>query len=1029
MRATHVRPADALAALVEAVREAKGGRLLDPVTVIVPTNAAGVTARRWLGANGGVAAVDMVTLYRLAESVAGPSLVADGRRPVSTPLVDLSIRAVLADAPGTFADVADHPSTVTALRDLHRELRIAGPEALRALAVSSPRGREAARISSLAAARLAADWYDEGDLLQRTSDLVDGGDHPAGLERVIVFLPQVARGLEADVLRALGRVGHVRLLLPLAGHEPVDAEMADFAERVDARVDPTPGASVPPRDSPPIVVSTTDADDEVRHAVRSIVDHVRAGVSFARIVVVWPSDRPYARLVEHHLDAAGIPWNGRPGTLVTERLVPRFLLDLLQVDRRGLRRRDLFDLLADVPVRGADGSVVPTGRWERVARDAGVVRAEHWQPRLARYAAAAHGRASRADSTEGSEARALARAEDAERLADFVHQLERDLGHPGATRAWSEWAEWCERQIAWRLGERVLGRLDEAERLAAEHTGRVLDRLRHLDAVSRPVRRSEFRAVFAAEFDVAPGRLGRIGTGVTIGSLSGTVALDAEVVIVLGGTDGLLPPAPVIDPLVADTDRRAAGLATSDARVRRVHRAFLTHLQTAPRVEIGAPRGDLRATTERLESRWIAAHAPDAVHRTVSSHHAGLVRTEFPAATSEHRLRHRVAAAATDPSLLLDVCDGDVAAERALRMRAARRSIELTVFDGDLSGVTIDHFTRPVSPSQLEAWPKCPHAYFVHYLLGVRPLDDTTDDLALSPIERGNVVHDTLDRFNHLVLSGELPQPGPDGWTTAHLQHLLSIYEEVADDFERAGRTGRAAHWYLDRATVRADLIEWFARDGATVADRAAEIISSELRFGGDGHVTLPLGDDRRLALHGWVDRIDRRRDGDLIVIDHKTGSASTYGHIAAGDPTEAGTRFQLPAYAAAALATAGAGDPLTTEVGVLAEYDFFAKGDYQRLGYTFDRSVWEQVATDLAHVVGGIESGLYPAVTGPPQFEFFISCRFCQPDQLGVHERFDEWERKRRDPRLGPWFPPADDLVDDLDEDAGPITGDEVAS
>ena len=28
--------------------------------------------------------------------------------------------------------------------------------------------------------------------------------------------------------------------------------------------------------------------------------------------------------------------------------MPRFLLDLLDVDRRGLRRRDLFNLLADV---------------------------------------------------------------------------------------------------------------------------------------------------------------------------------------------------------------------------------------------------------------------------------------------------------------------------------------------------------------------------------------------------------------------------------------------------------------------------------------------------------------------------------------------------------------------------------------------------------------------------------------------------------------------------------------------------------
>ena len=122
-----MRPGDALAALGEAVRAAKAGSPLTPVTVIVPTNATGVMARRSLGRNGGVAAVDMVTPYRLAELVAGPTLHDQGRNPVSTPIVDLTIRHVLADDPRSFADVAGHPSTITAFRDLHRELRIGRP--------------------------------------------------------------------------------------------------------------------------------------------------------------------------------------------------------------------------------------------------------------------------------------------------------------------------------------------------------------------------------------------------------------------------------------------------------------------------------------------------------------------------------------------------------------------------------------------------------------------------------------------------------------------------------------------------------------------------------------------------------------------------------------------------------------------------------------------------------------------------------------------------------------------------------------
>ncbi len=90
-----------------------------------------------------------------------------------------------------------------------------------------------------------------------------------------------------------------------------------------------------------------------------------AGVAFERIAVLWPGQRPYARLVEHHLTAAGIPWNGRPGTAVAERLAPRLVLDLLDIDRRGLRRHGFFSLVADVPPADPDGGFWPTAAWER----------------------------------------------------------------------------------------------------------------------------------------------------------------------------------------------------------------------------------------------------------------------------------------------------------------------------------------------------------------------------------------------------------------------------------------------------------------------------------------------------------------------------------------------------------------------------------------------------------------------------------------------------------------------------------------
>src|SRR5690606_24532234 len=101
-------------ALRDAVSAAKAGDALAPVTVVVPTNHVGVTARRLLasGALGGVAsggtgvaAVGFVTAYRLAELLGAASLAAAGRRPVSTPVIAAALRRALADDPGIFAPV------------------------------------------------------------------------------------------------------------------------------------------------------------------------------------------------------------------------------------------------------------------------------------------------------------------------------------------------------------------------------------------------------------------------------------------------------------------------------------------------------------------------------------------------------------------------------------------------------------------------------------------------------------------------------------------------------------------------------------------------------------------------------------------------------------------------------------------------------------------------------------------------------------------------------------------------------------
>jgi RecB family exonuclease len=985
----------AIDALRREIELAKGSDLLAPVTVVVPTNAAGVMTRRALGRLGGIAAVDMVTLYRLAELLGSPPLLAAGRSPVSTPVVDLAIRRVLVDVVGSWGEVADHPSSVVAVRELYRELRLAGPDARAALRRHSQRGRDAVDIVERTAGILRRSWYDEADLLAEATATASGA-LPRQLARTIMFLPQQARPLDLAFLRALGSGGDLRVVAALTGDTAADADIVAFTTNLDPAF--VPPAAPAPRLPEISIVTTTDADDEVRLAARAVLDAARRrGTPFERIAVLWPTERPYARLVEHHFDAAAIPWNGRPGTRLGERVVPRLVVDLLGLDRRGLRRRDVFALLADLPARGRDGDHLPVATWERISRDAGVARDDDWTVRLDAWA--------RREDDRGTD-----RGDHARELAAFVADLRATLGLADSSRRWREWSDWCVEQIDRWIGRRTLELLPEPERAAWEHTVRVLDRLRHLDGVSEPVTRAGFRSTFVAEFDVAPGRQGRVGDGVTVGALTGAAGLDIDELVVLGCVEGLLPAPPDPDPLLAESDRLAAGLPRAAAHADRQLRQLRSMLVTARRITLSAPRGDLRATTHHELSRWVRPYAEARPIVDLASHTAALSAAEFPVSPSEHRLRG-LAVHVRAGGTLGDESPGahDCVLRRALRLRAGRDADAVTEYDGDLSGAGVPPLGGPVSPTRLEAWVSCPHAYFVQFVLGVRRVEEPGEEVRITALDRGSAMHDALDRFHRAVLDGTLPQPGPSGWSDEHLDALAAIFDEVGAEVEHSGRSGRPASWAIERAAMRADLLEWMRRDASVVGSRGTQVLSSEQRFGDDGSITVALGGGRVLALQGSIDRVDVGPTGELYVVDHKTGGLRNYQGLGADDPTLGGARLQLPAYAAAAAAIAGRADAL-----VHAEYSFFDKGRYERVGYTFTPEVWTRVGGELAAVVAGIESGLYPNRPERPGWVPFTACHFCDPDGLGTAERWAEWERKRHDPRLSSWFGEADEADED---------------
>jgi ATP-dependent helicase/nuclease subunit B len=1098
----------AFAALADAVAEAKRDDPLAPVQVVVPTNAAGVQARRWLGTHGvggrpGVAGIGVLTLYRLAELLGAPALAAAGRRPVSDSVVAAAYRAVLPTDAGHFAPVAGHAGTVPALVEAHRLLRrLAGDDpddaraALAAVATTGLTARETVRLHRAAWARLAPAWFDEADLLRAA---ITAANDPAVALRavpgaVVVWCPQEAAPGAVGLLGALAAHRPVTVVLGRCGRTPGGAPDRDpgrdtgghqGADDPDAavvaalaRLDPPTGGPAPAWSLPPwSEVSVTDADEEAREVTRAVLAATREGVPFARIAVLLPTEVPYARLVAEHLGAAGIPAHVIGTRRPDERLAGRFCLGLLDVHRRGWRRRELFALLAGTPLR-VEGRPAPVTIWERLARDAGIGAgateyaarvAHHIDQRVARArgrddadapapdapapdapapdapapdapapdapapdvpapdvpAPDVSGTPATSDAPRGPDAPggpespggpAAADAlrdrleRDARPFLGFVHSVHDTLA--GSRPTWDALAAAVRRLLHTHLGDDD-GRAGwpAAERVAARRVEAVLDRLAALAAVEPTCDLDTFTDALAAELADDTGREGRLGTGVLVAPLSAAVGLDADVVVVVGLAEGVAPHPVRDDALLPDRSRAVTGgrlplAADGPARSTRWFLAALAAVAPHGRAVLVRPRGDLRASTARLPSRWLVALGEPTVPTTAwPSAMARLATIVDPVSAHEHRLAVVARDPADGPRRLAAV---DAALARSRALVAARAEPRLTPYDGDVSGLLADldatdppaagavrdrlvHAHR--SPTALGAFAANPFDTFVRQVLGVRPIEDPEAGLTLSALDAGNLLHAVFETFlQRRIDTGRVPTPDA-AWDDEARRELLGDFATIADGFAAAGSTGHPRLWRRRRRALQAATLAWLDSDSERRRSLRATPVACELGYAG----TYRLPDGRGLPLRGFVDRVDRTDSGGLVVVDYKTGRSDEFRTLSAASPVDGGRQLQLCVYGVAARDRLG-----PPGAAVRSEYRFVGPRSADPIGYPLDDDVLAVFDATLTVLFDTISAGLFPMV--PPEQDLPSQVRrpsVVDPDRLGAARWRRRWERTRHDPRL----------------------------
>lgn len=989
--------ADALDVLRKAVAQAKADDPMRRVTILVPSNLAGVVARRSLASglragHPGVAALEISTLDRLAERWAAPRM--DQRRPIAPSALAGAWRTALRDKPSLFADVAEHPATVQALVQAYRSLRHVSTATLDHLAATGGLTQEVVRLQQEVAGRLEDGWYDEVDLLTAATGVVPSLD----LGAVVLYLPQDFTPARRAFVDALATQADLTVVAGRTGHSRADQAVL-WSEAGVGEVEEPPTATT--------VINASDADDEIKMVVRQVVERLKATPAH-RVAVLYPAQKPYARLLHEHLKVAGITVNGPGPRSVRDRALSRVALGLLGLAEGDVPRADLFHALAGTPVKDFEGNRIPLSRWERTSRSAGVVRGEDWTLRLDRLieieAAEIASQESSADLDEARIEYSRRAITAATGLAAFAAELRGRLARASRMTSWAELAGWATELFETLLvGFTDADRLPVEEQYAAAVLRSTLSAVAGLDAVDPDASLTGFREALDVALTAALPRIGRFGDGVYVGPLATAVGLDLDTVFVVGLSEDLCPGRLHEDALLPDYVRELTGgeLPTSRDQVDQLHRQVLAAFASAPEVVASFPRGDLRRSAVRLPSRfllptlrrlandpalpateWERADYGEAM--VTSGSFAGeLLTTAALSNEQEWRTRQAASGAGLD--------DGVIEAARALL--DARASHVFTRFDGNLSGAEgLPNYALgelAVSPTALESYADCPHAFFVRRLLRVEPIEQPEDIVIISPAQIGTFMHEMIDR---LVREGGIELPGHgEPWTPAHYARLEELASSAAEDLERQGVTGHPRLWQGERQRILADLGAMLKTDAAWRSEQKVRIRASELSFGfGDQPAAQVIVPGGTVAMRGSADLVDDRSDGSLVVIDIKTGGPSRFLEINK-DPFVGGTKLQLPVYALAARARLGG--PTTP---VSAHYWFVRKDRGRRIAVDLTPETEQAYGEVVGTLVAGVAAGLFPP-RAPEQPDFaWVQCPYCNPDGMGYGELREDWHRKR---------------------------------
>jgi len=1000
-------------ALAERVRRAKADDPGAAALVLVGSNALGVYLRRLLGGRMPLWNVRFFTFAELARRLGSEPLRARGRASLPELAERLLVRRIVREQKtGYFAPVAELPGFAdTALASI-RDLKEAGLGSSALAGHRDPKLTAFAKIFRSYEGELETlGFCDEADRLAAVEEAADaplvadahfvayGFYDLNGLQRRLA-LALASHARSASAMVPAGQGPAYEYAGPLLGWfrengftESGSAEAGALTERLFR---PPESPADEPR--PVRILSAPGEPREAREVVRRVLDLAAKGIPFGEIGVLLRNPEGYAQLLRDAFELRGVPCFVAGGVPLAETPEARCLGMLADLLGGGLPRADVMQFIhfAPLALEGLLGRVPRTAAWDRLTIEAGIIDGpEEWTRRLARL-----------EKRFGADER---RAEELAGLRTFVRML---IDARASVPASGTWSGLLVPLLA--AFERLVQPTEDRDRVLA-----AARRLGALDTLGHPVTLSQLREAIeqTLQRERRPQDAGFQRGAVCVGGLFELRGVRFRAVIVPGMAERSFPATGRQDPILPDSERaavagRAAGdayLPAKSARPAEERMLFALALDAASD-DIGLTFSRLDVTTarERVPSHFLlrlvealtgrrcdyASLEAAPGFRRVSMFPAGA--DEGPSVDlDEHDLRTVAGLLASrEASKAVYLAEASALFARGLRAEAARwQEKRFTTFDGALEKTPSQGLAAEViAPTRIEEYARCPFAYFLRHVLGIRRLDEPEALERISPLDRGALIHRVLfDAYSRCF--GEGRDASANELTAALRQCAQTAFREVA-------APGPALTWALERADILADLDRLAERDAVQRRDTGARPLWFETRFGmpprggpeGEASTDRPLElrlGQKTCRFKGRIDRIDETPPDSARVIDYKTGRSSGKANAFDG-----GRAVQLPLYLLAAETL------LPGRRAERAEYWFVTtRGRFRTV--PFERKELEARMGDLEQIVttveDGIASGLFVATPGKGRCAYCDFAAACGPNRDVLYER------KQDDPRIAP--------------------------